>query len=128
MDAGPLTLEEKRAMLAQIVRVNPADYMDVSGNFTVEGLRRMPAWCIQELQIDRQERAVKEGQSQGPAVVKIKVKLSDRFAAMAMDTELAEGASLPMRATFSDESAFRLKRLQSVLQGMPEHSVAEHGD
>lgn len=84
MPVDPLGIDEKRQLLAQIVRLNPLDCLDDSGAFDLDRARQtLPACAVQELIIDETTRTDRDGNTTTRR--RIRVRLVDKLRALKLD-------------------------------------------
>jgi hypothetical protein len=140
-DTPLLSLEEKRRILARIVRVNPLDCFDESGAFDVARAKRvLPPGAVRHIDVDEITRIDAEGQ---PVTQRhIRLRLVDPLSALRLD-DILERRGQPSASSFrypnphpaSREYSFNLLRdktlaLDEALQSIEDlkKALAEAGD
>lgn len=88
-DAEKLSRDEKRRLLAKIVRVHPADCFDATGAFDLERVREIPGAAIQQVIVHEIARTDRQGNS--TVQRRITLRLVDKVRAMRFDEKLLEG-------------------------------------
>jgi hypothetical protein len=99
--AEKLTRDEKRRLLAQIVRLNPADCFNEAGEFDLECVRRLPGAAIQQLVVHETTRTTVKGETTMRR--RITVRLVNKVRAMQYDDELMEGEEEDQPEVISEE-------------------------
>ena len=87
-DAGKLSRDEMRRLLAQMVRLNPAECFDESGAMDLGRVREIAGVAIQQMVVHESTRTTQKG-----AVTvqrKITLRLVDKVRAMRLDESLLE--------------------------------------
>jgi hypothetical protein len=102
-----LTRSEKRRLLAQIVRFNPADCFDESGAFDINRVRRLPGAALQQLAVHEITRT----DTQGNTTVRRRITLRtvDKIRAMRFDEELLEGEEEDQPEVISEDEKRHLE-------------------
>jgi hypothetical protein len=136
-DTPLLTLEEKRRILARIVRVNSLDCLDDSGAFDIVRARRvLPPGAVRHIDIDETTRMDAEGQ---PVTQRrIRLRLVDPLSVLRLDDilERRQHPAPPSASSkMSERKTFNLLRektmaLDDALQSIEElkKSLAEADD
>jgi hypothetical protein len=124
----PLSREEKRLLLAEIVRINPLDCLDDSGAFDLARARRvLPDAAVQRLIIRETTRR------DGTVTRTIDVRLVDKIRAMKLDDFLlqqeeedrADARSLALKKKLRDEQDKEIQRRLEVIEEEEEHFKVE---
>jgi hypothetical protein len=116
IDAGYLSLDEKRRALAQIFRCDMGALLDDDGCIDISAVKQLPAWCLNELEVNERELPG------GVVIRKFKIKLTDKLRALELDNDLA-GLKPDGDAEESPEEA-RKRRARAVAQL---HALPGHG-
>lgn len=101
-DPGKLSRDEKRRLIAQMVRLNPADCFDVSGTLDLERVREYTGAAVQQMIVHETTRTDKEGNIRG-VQRRITLKLVDKVRAMNFDEKLLEREEAEQAAEMSEQ-------------------------
>ncbi len=101
-DSGKLSRDEKRRLIAQMVRLNPADCFDVSGTLDLELVREYSGAAVQQMIVHEITRTDKEGNIRG-VQRRITLKLVDKVRAMNFDEKLLEREEAEQANEMSEE-------------------------